>query len=267
MDSDSDWDLEDISLPQGVCLEDLQNYDEYLAEINQVIFFVLGFILVLSFTQMISFCFKGVFILQMLNRQEEEEEECSSPSPKKIHLDQEGAGVVTRRMKQQQQQQQDPQPSTSSDRTALISPDDSEEEELLPQHHQSSSDEASDGEDFFIERPLPQHRFFVEHLKTRSFKHRGAVDEVTYRAKLKHPSSTTDLNTLSVELKALFSSILIEIRRNYKPHSLMRVFITHPDLEGKIVIYPNYIEQMTVEDIMYEIDRRLKSAGFIPADS
>ena len=38
MDSDSDWDLEDISLPQGVCLEDLQNYDEYLAEINQVIF-------------------------------------------------------------------------------------------------------------------------------------------------------------------------------------------------------------------------------------
>ena len=227
----------------------------------------MGFILVLFFTQMISFCFKGVFILQMLNRQEEEEEECSSPSPKKIHLDQEGAGVVTRRMKQQQQQQQDPQPSTSSDRTALISPDDSEEEELLPQHHQSSSDEASDGEDFFIERPLPQHRFFVEHLKTRSFKHRGAVDEVTYRAKLKHPSSTTDLNTLSVELKALFSSILIEIRRNYKPHSLMRVFITHPDLEGKIVIYPNYIEQMTVEDIMYEIDRRLKSAGFIPADS
>jgi hypothetical protein len=61
MDSDSDWDLEDISLPQGVCLEDLQNYDEYLAEINQVIFFVLGFILVLSFTQMISFLFQGCF--------------------------------------------------------------------------------------------------------------------------------------------------------------------------------------------------------------
>jgi hypothetical protein len=35
MDSDSDWELEDI-LPQEVCLEDLENYDKYLAEIRQV---------------------------------------------------------------------------------------------------------------------------------------------------------------------------------------------------------------------------------------
>ena len=214
----------------------------------------------------------------MLNSQEEGE--ILPPSPKKLHLDQEGAGVMTRRMLQQQQQQQQAvedviQPSTSSDRTSQGQPlspvQDSEdsEEELLPfvDHQLEEEEEASDQEDFYIERPLPKHSFVIEHVKSRSFKHRGIVDEVTYRAKVKHPSATTDLNTLSVEMMVLFNSILSELRKTYKPHSLLRIFITHPDLLSPIIHYPTFIEDLRVEDIMKEIERRLYSAGFIPADA
>ena len=101
---------------------------------------------------------------------------------------------------------------------------------------------------------------------TRSFKHAGAFDEITYFVKMKNPSENVFLNSLMVEMMVLFSGILAEMRRDYPPHSRLRIFVRHPTLASPIIIYPTFINDLTVEDILYEIDRHLRSAGLIPAD-
>jgi hypothetical protein len=124
-----------------------------------------------------------------------------------------------------------------------------------------------DNEGFAVDRPLPKHSFIIEKVKTASFKKIGTVDEITYRARMREPSSDVGLHTLEVELLVLFTTILAEMRRNYPPHSALRIFIRHPDFGGPMIHYPKYLEHVTVEDILTEIARRLHSAGFIPADS
>ena len=194
-----------------------------------------------------------------------------------------------------------PQPSTSTDPNAegqslepdlgnvnvyehLFSSSDEDDDELLPFQPQQQEEEeeeeeeeinldgvelesvGSDEDVFMVERPLPKHSFVIDRQPTRSFKHAGAFDEITYFVKMKNPSENVFLNSLMVEMMVLFSGILAEMRRDYPPHSRLRIFVRHPTLASPIIIYPTFINDLTVEDILYEIDRHLRSAGLIPAD-
>ena len=57
-----------------------------------------------------------------------------------------------------------------------------------------------------------------------------------------------------------------ETRRNYGDAGVMRIYISHPQLETVIIIPPTYLGDLTSEVILRKIDNILYSAGSIPAD-
>ena len=160
-------------------------------------------------------------------------------------------------------------PVSPSEPTEEDTPPDDDDAAVTPPPVPAEEDNIGDVDDdgFFVERPLSQHSFVIDKVKSKSFKKIGAVDEITYIARMRDPNSDVGLHTLEVELMVLFTTVLSEMKRNYPPHSAVRIFIDHPDLKRAIVIYPDWLDNHKVEDILQRIQRVLKSAGFIAADS
>ena len=83
---------------------------------------------------------------------------------------------------------------------------------------------------------FPHHFFTLELKKTRSFKHKkdDIVNEHSYIMRIRdnvitYPSPT--LGEILPYLRAMFSSLLEEINLRYKPNDLVRIFITHEEME------------------------------------
>ena len=117
-----------------------------------------------------------------------------------------------------------------------------------------------------IVRPPEDNYFNIEVKQSKSFKQSHAAREISYKAKLKHPAEHVPLTDLLPQLHALFETILAETRRNYGDAGVMRIYITHPQLESAIIVPPTYLGDLTSEVIMRKIDNVLYSAGSIPAD-
>ena len=119
---------------------------------------------------------------------------------------------------------------------------------------------------FEIVRPPENNYFQVEVKQSKSFKQSHAAREITYKARLKNPAADTPLNDLLPQLHYLFDTILAETRKSYGDAGVMRIYITHPQLESAIIIPPTYLGDLNSEAILRKIDNVLYSAGSIPAD-
>ena len=119
---------------------------------------------------------------------------------------------------------------------------------------------------FEIVRPPDDNFFHIEVKQSKSFKQSHAAREITYKAKLKNPATDIPFNNLLSQLHGLFDTILAESRKTYGETCVMRIYITHPQLESAIIIPPTYLGDLTSEDILRKIDNVLYSAGSIPAD-
>ena len=119
---------------------------------------------------------------------------------------------------------------------------------------------------FELVRPPEVNNFVLEVVQSNSFKQHNAAREITYRAKLKNPSENVPLNLLLHHLHALFDTILEEAKSEYGEAGVMRIYITHPNLEKAIIIPPTYLGHLYSEKILEQIDTVLYSAGEIPAD-
>ena len=108
--------------------------------------------------------------------------------------------------------------------------------------------------------------FVLEIFGTRSFHKSEAAQEITYRAKLKHPAPDSNLSDLQPHLTALFESIIEEMRIRYGDHGIARIYIDHPNLEKAIIVTPREIRELNTQDILDYIDEVVNSAGEIPAD-
>ena len=170
------------------------------------------------------------------------------------------------------QQQPEPQPSTSQYQPEP-QPSTSHQPETQPEPQPSTSHQEDDtlleeiqARTFSIERPLVENYFKLEILKSRSFQQSDAVREITYKAKLAHPSDSIPLSNLVGQLRALFDSVIDEMKRLYGKEGVARVYIYHPNLTKEIIITPRYIGDMHTDDILDHIDSVVYSAGDIPAD-
>ena len=94
---------------------------------------------------------------------------------------------------------------------------------------------------FEIVRPPEDNYFQIEVRQSKSFKQSHAAREITYKAKLKNPAENVPLTDLLPQLHALFDTILTETRRNYGDAGVMRIYITHPQLESAIIVPPTYL--------------------------
>ena len=64
----------------------------------------------------------------------------------------------------------------------------------------------------------------------------------------------------------MFDTILEEAKREYGEAGVMRIYISHPNLEKAIIVPPTYLGHLYSEKILEQIDSVLYSAGEIPAD-
>ena len=119
---------------------------------------------------------------------------------------------------------------------------------------------------FEVVRPPDNNFFQIEVKQSKSFKQSHAAREITYKAKLKTPAAEIPFNNLFAQLHGLFDTILAESRKTYGETCVMRIYITHPQLESAIIVPPTYLGDLTSEDILRKIDNVLYSAGSIPAD-
>ena len=152
-------------------------------------------------------------------------------------------------------------------------PSSQEEEEDEEEQQQVDSLEvivpsaADDEDDVFQVESVKKNRFVLNVVDSKSFKDKKVANEITYNLTLRYPEPELGLDSLQEEMQGLFESILEEYRAQYGPRTKMRIFIDHPMLESPIIIYPEFLGLLTVEDIWREIERRLTSAGHIPADT
>ena len=106
----------------------------------------------------------------------------------------------------------------------------------------------------------------LEVVRRKSFRQSNAAREITYRAKLKNPADDVPLNYLLPHLRALFDTIIEEARKKYGDSGVMRIYISHPNLEKAIIVPPTYLGYLTSELILEHIDNVSYSSGEIPAD-
>ena len=119
---------------------------------------------------------------------------------------------------------------------------------------------------FELVTPPENNYFQIEVKQSKSFKQSHAAREITYKAKLKEPAENVPLVNLLPQLHFLFETLLSETRKNYGDAGVMRIYISHPQLESAIIIPPTYIGDLNSETILRKIDNVLYSAGSIPAD-
>ena len=136
----------------------------------------------------------------------------------------------------------------------------------LPSTNQDDKGDPPEPPRFELVRPPEENNFVLEVVQSKSFKQHNAVKEITYRAKLKNPSEDVPLNLLLQQLHALFDTILVEAKEEYGESGVMRIYISHPNLEKAIIIPPTHMGYLNSENILEYIDTVLYSAGKIPAD-
>ena len=103
-------------------------------------------------------------------------------------------------------------------------------------------------------------------MSSRSFKNLNAINEITYKAKLKNPPGDELLNDMLPNLHGLFDTVLDELKESYSEDDLVRVYIDHPKLEKAIIVPPTHLGELNGTDILDHVDEVLYSAGDIPAD-
>ena len=123
-----------------------------------------------------------------------------------------------------------------------------------------------EGDGIFTLKKSDENYFVLKISGTRSFHKSEAAQEITYRAKLKHPAPDSNLSDLQPHLTALFESIIEEMRTRYGDHGIARIYIDHPNLERAIIVTPREIRELNTQDILDYIDEVVNSAGEIPAD-
>ena len=117
--------------------------------------------------------------------------------------------------------------------------------------------EDNEGQSFQIVRPLQSNYFSLEVMSSRSFKNLNAINEITYKAKLKTPPDDELLNDILPNLHGLFDTVLDALKENYSEGDLVRVYIDHPKLEKAIIVPPTHLSELNGSDILDHVDEVL----------
>ena len=126
--------------------------------------------------------------------------------------------------------------------------------------------QTGEGDPVFTVSDPDENYFVLDIHNSKSFHKTQAAQEITYKAKLKHPAPDKNLSDLETHLSALFQSLIDEMRVQYGEYGLARIYIDHPNLEKAIIVTPREVKDLNVQDILDYIDDVVNSAGEIPAD-
>ena len=129
--------------------------------------------------------------------------------------------------------------------------------------HNNVEDQEVEG--FEVNRNVDDNYFTLNVRSSKSFKSKFTAREITYTAKMKYPTEVS-LTNFVPQLKAMFDTVLDELKKDYGNEGVARVYINHQNLEREIIVPPRYLGDLDSSDILETIDNVIYSAGDIPAD-
>ena len=144
--------------------------------------------------------------------------------------------------------------------------DQSDREEPMEVEKEEEPMQVQENAEFKVLKPVTHNHFILDLIQSKSFRDKNVLSEHTYRVRPKYPSNEVPMNYLLTHLQALFSTLLEEMTKAYGDAAKVRIFISHDQLKKEIVIPPKFLGYITSESIIEQIENRLYSAGFIPAD-
>ena len=128
-----------------------------------------------------------------------------------------------------------------------------------------------DPDEFFhLPGPGQPQPFFLDVQDSRSFKGSGFAQEVTYRVVPHddvHAWSTVQIEQVLPQLTDMFDQLLDQVREDYNPEDVCRLFINHPEMESAIIVGPQALGYTTAEKIMETVENVLESDVSVPLDA
>ena len=130
----------------------------------------------------------------------------------------------------------------------------------------NSNSELIENSEFKVLKPITHNHFVLDLFQSKSFKDKNVLNEYTYKIVPKYPTKDIPMNNILLHLKALFMSLIDEMRKEYGGAAKIRVYIWHQELKTQIVIPPQFLDKISSDILITDIENHLYSAGFIPAD-
>ena len=126
--------------------------------------------------------------------------------------------------------------------------------------------ELQENNEFKFVNPVIHNHFVLDLFESKSFKDKNVLEEFTYKIVPKHPTEKIPMNHVILHLKALFTTLLEEMQQKYGDTAKVRVFIWHVALKKQIIIPPQFLDKVSSDILISEIEDHLYSAGELPID-
>ena len=106
-------------------------------------------------------------------------------------------------------------------------------------------------------------------LKEISRRHnqRFNADNITYRLQVPDNLNNRRVSEILGEMYSMFNDLLVDLRNELQNGDLVRLYLNHPVLHTPIVIPARPVEDLTVEDIMTDVEKVLQSEEELKLDN
>ena len=99
---------------------------------------------------------------------------------------------------------------------------------LTNQINKKIKNQRGEGDPVFTVSDPDENYFVLDIHNSKSFHKTEAAQEITYKAKLKHPAPDKNLSDLEPHLSALFESLIDKMKEKYGEYGVARIYIDHP---------------------------------------
>ena len=101
---------------------------------------------------------------------------------------------------------------------------------------------------------------------SRNHNQRFGADNITYRLKVHKGIANRKISEVLGEMYSMFNDLVTNLRNDLQDGDLVRFYLNHPILHTPITISARPIEELSVEDIMTEVEKVLQSEEELKLD-
>ena len=101
---------------------------------------------------------------------------------------------------------------------------------------------------------------------SRRHNQRLGADNISYRLQLHEKLMDQKISDILGEMYSMFNKLVTDLRNDLQNGDLVRVYLNHPILHTPITVSARPVEELTVEDIMTEVEKVLQSEDELKLD-
>ena len=189
---------------------------------------------------------------------------------RRIHLGQQGSGLVkstsTNReneqtsMEQEKETIQEPIPGPSGAQMRITN----NGRLRMPNKRELEQDQKEKKKQDYDKKSASKSYQLVE--ISRRYNQRLGADNISYRLKVQENLMDRKVSDILGELYSMFDNLITDLRNDLENGDLVRFYLNHPILNVPIIVSARPIEDLTVEDIMTDVEKVLQSEEELKLD-